>query len=64
MLKNLVRNLSGLIILAGVVLIVGTAGASDYGLLEFGTIVYRSLIGLGLIGMGAGFLKLSGFRFD
>lgn len=62
-MKHLIHKLSGLIILAGAVLIIGTAGASDLGVLEFGTIVYRSLIGLGLIGVGAGVSKLTNYSF-
>ena len=61
MLRNLVHKLSGLVILSGVILIIGTAGSSDLGVLEFSTIVYRCLIGLGLIGIGAGSLKMSGY---
>lgn len=61
---NLVHKLSGLTIVAGAVLIIGTAGASDLGALEFGTIAYGGVIGLGLISVGAGFLKLSGYTFD
>lgn len=62
-MKHLIHKLSGLIILTGAVLIVGTAGASDLGVLEFGTIAYRCLMGLGLIGVGAGVLKLTNYSF-
>lgn len=63
MLRNLVHKLSGLLILTGAVLIIGTAGASDLGVLEFSTILYRCVIGLGLIGIGAGALKLSNYTY-
>lgn len=63
-MKKLVHKLSGALIVAGISLIVCTAGASDCELLEFGAIVYRSLIGLGLVGIGASALKISGYRFD
>ena len=53
----------GLCMLAGFVILLGTAGSSDLGLIEFKTIVVQGLIGLGISGVGYLGLRLTGADF-
>lgn len=62
-MKKMIQIVSGLIIGAGVTMIAGTAGASDLGLIDFGTIVRNCLIGL-VIMIGGVFLAQIGGAAD
>lgn len=48
-MKKAIKIISGAVIAAGVMVIAGTAGASDLNLIDFGTIVQNCLIGLTII---------------
>lgn len=53
----------GLCMLAGFVIILGTAGSSDLGLIDFKAILVQGLIGLGVMGVGYFGLRLTGADF-
>ena len=62
-MKKMIQIISVVIIAAGAMMIAGTAGASDLDLIDFGTIVRNSLIGL-VIMMGGVFLAWIGGMAD
>jgi hypothetical protein len=51
-----------LCVVAGFAIILGAAGSSDLGRVEFGTIVRNCFIGLGVMSVGTAGLRLSGSR--
>lgn len=57
----MLRKLGGLMIFAGALYIIGTAGASDQGLLEFGAIAQQLLTGFGLFCIGSGAFKIDNY---
>lgn len=48
----MMKFIGGTLIALGTVLILGTAGASDQGLITFGDVVTRAMVGLTTIGVG------------
>lgn len=58
----MINKIFGICMLIGFVLILGTAGNSDLGLISFKTKVIKCLIGLVLIGIGYIGLKLNGSK--
>lgn len=46
------KFVGGALIILGTMLLLGTAGASDQGLLTFGDVVTRAVVGLATIGVG------------
>lgn len=59
-MKNIIF---GLCMVVGFMILLGTAGASDLGTIEFKAIVVQSLIGLGVTGVGYLGLRLTGASF-
>lgn len=57
------KSFFGLCMLTGFMIILGTAGASDIGLIEFKDIVAQGLIGLGISTVGFFGFKLTGADF-
>jgi hypothetical protein len=48
----MMKFVGGALIILGTMLLLGTAGASDQGLLTFGDVVTRAMVGLATIGVG------------
>lgn len=60
MSKKVLHTVFGLCMFFGFMWLIGTAGSSDLGLIDFKTLVIQSLIGMGLFMGGYFGLKLSG----
>lgn len=59
-MRKILHIVFGLCMVAGIVMILGTAGSSDLGMIDFNTILVDSLIGLGVTAIGYIGLKLTG----
>ena len=46
---KVVKAVAAALVIAGVVLLFGTAGASDAGVIEFGKAVEQCLVGIGMV---------------
>lgn len=53
MLRKCINKFFGLCVVTGLVLLMGTVGASDCNLITDGQLIVRSIISLMLIGIGA-----------
>ena len=63
MKEKVLHTIFGLSMFAGFMFMIGTAGSSDLGLIDFKTLVIHMLIGMGLFAGGFVGLKLSGSDF-
>lgn len=64
MIKKLIIKILQLQMLAGFILMVGTAGSSDLNLISWSQIVTQSLISLGLMGLGFVGIKLEEYFYE
>lgn len=64
MVKKVLHKIFGLLVLAGIVFMLGTAGSSDLELIGFEELVVQSCKGLIIMLVGISGLWLSGFRFE
>ena len=62
MVRDFLKLVSLLLVVGGVVLILGTAGASDLGQIGFDEMIIRGIIGIGLTLVGYCGLKIGGFE--
>lgn len=62
MVKDFLKLVSLLLVFGGVVLILGTAGASDLNQIGFDEMMIRGIIGVGLSLVGYLGLKIGGFE--
>lgn len=62
MRKEFFKLVSLLLVFGGVVLLLGTAGASDLGQIGFDEMIIRGRIGVGLTLLGFLCLKMGGFE--
>ena len=62
MVRDFLKLVSLLLVVGGVVLILGTAGASDLGQIGFDEIMIRGSIGVGLSLLGYLGFKIGGFE--
>jgi len=62
MVKDFFKLVSLLLVFGGVVVILGTAGASDLGTIGLNEMMIRGIIGLGLSLVGYLGLKIGGFE--
>jgi hypothetical protein len=58
MIKNILKVLFGVTVGAGLLVVLGTAGSSDLGLIDWTTVLVRSVIGVGLVLVGLGGFKI------
>ena len=63
MIRHIIHTIFGLFIAFGFILILGTAGASDFGTLDFMGLVVRGSVGIMSIVIGFVGLKLSGCKY-
>lgn len=63
MRKKFLHKIFGLCMLGGFVTILGMAGASDLGLLEFNALLFRGGIGAGLLLIGYAGLKATNWKY-
>lgn len=64
MVKKVLHTIFGLSVLAGIILMIGTAGSSDLELIGFEELVVQSSKGLIIMLGGISGLWLSGWRFE
>ncbi len=62
MVRDFLKLVSLLLVFGGVVVILGTAGASDLGTISLNEIMIRGIIGVGLSLVGYFGLKIGGFE--
>lgn len=58
MIKKILKVLFGVTVGAGLLVVLGTAGSSDLGLIDWTTVLVRSVIGVGLVLVGLGGFKI------
>lgn len=64
MITKVLHKIFGLSVLAGIILMIGTAGSSDLDLIGFEELVVQSSKGLIIMLVGMSGLWLSGWRFE
>lgn len=57
--KRYIRRIAAALVVAGLVVLLGTAGASDMGMLDIPTILDQSSTGVSLIGAGGFLLSIA-----